>query len=75
MFLPIAFALFVALVFYVLKRYILEYVQWFRDVQHLRTLPGPPTKWGLGHMHVVGCIDIIIMTMSKKVFSSLIVHS
>lgn len=54
MFLPIALAVLVILVFYVLKRYVVEYVQWFRDVQHMRTLPGPPTKWGMGHMHMVG---------------------
>ena len=54
MFLPIALAVLVILVFYVLKGYIVEYVQWFKDVQHLRTLPGPPTKWGIGHMHMVG---------------------
>ena len=54
MFLPIALAVFVILVFYVLKRYVVEYVQWFRGVLHMRTLPGPPTKWGIGHMHMVG---------------------
>ena len=53
MFLPVAIAVLVILVFYTLKRHVIEYVQWFRDVQHLRTLPGPPTKWGIGHMHMV----------------------
>ena len=56
MLLPIALAVLVILVLYVLKRYIVEYVQWFRGVLHMRTLPGPPTKWGIGHMHMVGGI-------------------
>ena len=54
MFLPVAIAILVTLVFYTLKRQVTEYVQWFKDVQHMRTLPGPPTKWGIGHMHMVG---------------------
>ena len=66
MFLPIALAVFVILVFYVLKRYIVEYVQWFRGVLHMRTLPGPPTKWGIGHMHMVGCTFYVVLQFLFK---------
>ena len=54
MFLPLAITVLVILVFYTLKRRVTEYVQWFKDVQHMRTPPGSPTKWGIGHMHMVG---------------------
>ena len=53
MFLAIAIAVLVILVLYTLKWHILEYILWFRDLQHMRTLPGPPTKWGIGHMDKV----------------------
>ena len=54
MFLPIAIAVLAILICYTLKWHIMEYIQWFKDLLHMRTLPGPPTKWGIGHMDKVG---------------------
>ena len=53
MFFLVIGVLLVILVVYALKDKVVEYIQWFKDVQHMRTLPGPPTEWGLGHMRMV----------------------
>jgi len=56
MFFLVIGVLLVILVVYALKDKVVEYIQWFKDVQHMRTLPGPPTEWGLGHMRMVNII-------------------